>query len=120
MTVSSWDHYASSSGTGEVTVARSVSLVATSGGVAVSSVPHGTPVTLIGDAQPRGTGLRVYLQRWTGTAYTVVASTVAVINGRYSFVVATPTPGTYSYRTFVYGDSLFGGYSTPRVTVTVT
>jgi hypothetical protein len=120
VTVSGWSQSASVSGTGQVSVSRAVSAVAQSGGVSVSSVHHGTPFLLIGVAQPRGTGVRVYLQRWSGSGYVLVASTVAGINGRYAFAVSTPTAGSYSFRTFVYGDSLYAGYSTPRVTVTVT
>jgi spore germination protein YaaH len=115
LTLSAFDHYAGYSAVVTAAVSRSVTVSA-----APTTVVHGTKIVLSGVARPAVSGLRVYLQRWTGSAYVVVGSTLAAVNGRYSFPLGTTTPGAYGARTFVYGGAGYAGCSTARVTVTVT
>lgn len=114
LTMASWLNYASYSGTGQVGVARHVTLASS-----VASLPAPARFTLSGSVQPKGAGVRVYLQRWTGTAYVLLTSTLAGASGGYAFTIVPGTAGSWGFRTFVYGDATYGAYTTARVTVPI-
>jgi spore germination protein YaaH len=115
VTVAAYDHTASVTGVQSVAVTRSVTLVPQA-----SQVVHGSTIRYSGVVSPSGNGIRVYVQRWTGTAYVTTGSVVAGTGGAFYFPVSAPVPGTYSYRVFVYGDATYGAFTTGRVSVVAT
>ena len=83
LTLAAFDHTAAYSAVATVTVSRHVTLVPSA-----TQVVHGTTIRYSGVVAPSGSGIRVYVQHWTGATYVTTGSVVAGTGGAFYFPVS--------------------------------
>lgn len=85
-----------------------------------SSLLLGRSATLSGTAAPSAAGRTATLQRYSGGAWTTVASKVIGSTSGYAFSVKPTARGTSTYRVVVSADSLHDAGTSPARTLSVT
>jgi hypothetical protein len=88
----------------------------------VRSRPTSLPARTIGSVEGATvplTGWPVYLQRYTGGAFTIVSTATVRSSGRFTLAVQPPK-GTWRYRIYVPGDAVHFAGVTPEFLVTGT
>jgi GH25 family lysozyme M1 (1,4-beta-N-acetylmuramidase) len=91
-----------------------------SAALSAATVAHGSSVTLSGSAAPFVAGQKVTLQKHSGGAWRLTATSTLGRKGRFKFAIQPTTAGTLTYRVTVAATSRFGTGHSPTVSLTVT
>jgi spore germination protein YaaH len=83
------------------------------------TVSRGTTATLKGTVKPVRSGTKVVAQRLVGSTWTTVGTKTVGTTGSYSFSIATPTKGTFTYRLRVDATTLNAAVQTGTRVLTV-